>query len=157
MQASVPSKPRLPITPAILQRIRAEWNNKKEWDHIMLWAAMCLCFFGFLRAGKAVAPDTNFDTSQNLTYADIAVDNLPDSKQLQVNIKQSKTDPVRLGVKVWIGRAGVISVQWQQFSPIRLCEVQGRSIISLSEWQSSNEAEAGYQDAGGSAESRHRL
>ena len=106
MQAGVPSKPRLPITPAILQRIREEWNNSKEWDHIMLWAAMCLCFFGFLRAGEAVAPETNFDASQHLTYADIAVDDLADPKQLQVNIKQSKTDPFRLGVKVWIGRTG---------------------------------------------------
>ena len=44
----------------------------------MLWAAMCLCFFGFLRAGKAVAPETNFDASQHLTYADIAVDDLVD-------------------------------------------------------------------------------
>ena len=77
----------------------------------MLWAVMCLCFFGFLRAHEAVAPERNFDASQHLTYADIAVDNLADPKQLQVNIKQSKTDPFRSGVKVWIGRTGVISVQ----------------------------------------------
>ena len=72
----------------------------------MLWAAMCLCFFGFLRAGKTVAPETNFDASQHLTYADIAVDDLVDPQQLQVNIKQSKTDIFRLGVKVSIGRTG---------------------------------------------------
>ena len=71
----------------------------------MLWAAMCLCFFGLLRAGKAVAPETNFDASQHLTYADI-LDDVAHPKQLQVNIKQSKTDPFRLGVKVWIGRTG---------------------------------------------------
>ena len=62
--------------------------------------------FGFLRAGEAVAPETNFDAAQHLTYADIAVDDLADPKQLQVNIKQSKADPFRLGVKIWIGRAG---------------------------------------------------
>ena len=100
MQAGIPSKPRLPITPAILHRIRVGWNNSKKWDHIMLWAVMCLCFFRFLRAGEGVAPKTNFDASQHLTYADIAVDNLADPKQLQVNIKQTKTDPFRLGVKV---------------------------------------------------------
>ena len=92
----------------------------------MLWAAMCLCFFGFLRVGEAVAPERNFDASQHLTYTDIAVDDLADPKQLQVNIKHSKTDPFRLRVKVWIGRTGVISVQWQQFSPKWLCEVQER-------------------------------
>ena len=63
----------------------------------MLWAAMCVCFFGFLRAGEAVAPEMNFDASRHLTYADIAVDDLVDPKQLQVYIKQSKTDPFRLG------------------------------------------------------------
>ena len=91
MLAEVPSKPRPPITPAILQKIKAKWHNNKEWDHIMLWAAMCLCFFGFLRAGKAVDPEANFDASQHLTYVDIAVEG--DPKRLQVNIKQSKTDP----------------------------------------------------------------
>ena len=113
MRASVPSKPRLPITPAILQRIRAEWNNSKEWDHIMLWAMICLCFFGFLKAGKVVATETNFDASQHLTYADIAVDNLVNPKQLQVNIKQSKIDLFRLEVKVWNGKTGPIFAQWQ--------------------------------------------
>ena len=53
----------------------------------MLWAMICLCFFGFLRAAEAVAPDSNFDPSQHLTYTDIAVDNLVDPKHLQVNIK----------------------------------------------------------------------
>ena len=42
--AGQPAKPRLPITPAILRRICARWDHSKEWDHIMLWAAMCLCF-----------------------------------------------------------------------------------------------------------------
>ena len=73
----------------------------------MLWAAMCLCFFGFLRAGEAVAPDnTEFDPTQHLTYADIVVDSVSKPTYLQINIKQSKTDPFRLGVKVIVGRMG---------------------------------------------------
>ena len=69
----------------------------------MLWAMICLCFFGFLKAGKVVATETNFDASQHLTYADIAVDNL----------KQSKIDLFRLEVKVWNGKTGPIFAQWQ--------------------------------------------
>ena len=88
MQAGVPSKQWLTITPAILQSIRKEWNSSKEWNHIMLWAAMCLCFFGFLRAGKMVAPETKFDASQHLIYTDIAEEDLVDPKQLQANIQQ---------------------------------------------------------------------
>ena len=73
----------------------------------MLWAAMCLCFFGFLCVGEAVAPDnSDFDPTQHLTYADIAVDNGSKPTYLQVNIKQSKTDPFRLGVNIIVGRTG---------------------------------------------------
>ena len=53
-----------------------------------------------------MAPETNFGISQYLTYADIAVGDLVDPKQSQMNIKQSETDLFRLGVKVWIGRIG---------------------------------------------------
>ena len=73
----------------------------------MLWAAMCLCFYGFLRAGEAVAPvDGKFNPSQHLSYADVAVDNVRQPSYLAVQIKQSKTDPFRKGVQVIIGRAG---------------------------------------------------
>ena len=115
--------------------------------------------FGFLRAGEAVAPEKNFDVSQHLTYADIAVDDLADPKQLQLNIKQSKTDPFSLGVKVWIGRTGGDLSLSSGSNSLLYGFARSRrvSVISLSEWQSSNEAEAGYQDAGSSAESGHRL
>ena len=53
------------------------------------------------QARLVVPSDTEFDTGQHLTYADIAVDD----KNITVNIKQSKTDQLRKGVTVVIGRA----------------------------------------------------
>ena len=104
--AGQPAKPRLPITPATLRRIRARWDHSKEWDHIC-FGQPCAYFFGFLRAGEAVAPDnTEFDPTQHLTYADIVVDSVSKPTYLQINMKQSKTDPFRLGVKVIVGRMG---------------------------------------------------
>ena len=72
----------------------------------MIWAAMLLCFYGFLRTGEVVVPsNTEFDPSQHLTHDDIAVDKIRDPSFVTVRIKQSKTDPFRKGVTVVIGRA----------------------------------------------------
>jgi len=90
------------MTPDILWRIHAHWEGSQDWDHIMLWATMCLCFFGFLQASEAVAPDTDFDPSQHLSYQDVAVDDAQNPSHLQVYIKQSKTDSFTVGVKVLI-------------------------------------------------------
>ena len=93
-QAGQPSKPRLPITPAILRQIHTNFKDSHDWDTIMLWAVMCLCFFGFLRSGEVVAPDdSNFDPTQHLSFTDITADSLSNPRSLSVNIKQSKTDP----------------------------------------------------------------
>lgn len=106
-QAGQPTRTRLPITPEILSRIHQHWRGRQsEWDITMLWAAMSLCFYGFLRSGEVVVPsDTEFDSSQHLTYEDIAVDDKRQPSFITVNIKQSKTDPFRKGVTVVIGRA----------------------------------------------------
>ena len=107
-QAGRPKKVRLPITPSILRQIRQRWERQgTEWDQIMLWAAVCLCFFGFLRSGEVVVPsDTGFDASQHLSFADVAVDSQERPSYLKVKIKQSKTDPFRKGVEIIIGRTG---------------------------------------------------
>lgn len=106
-QAGLPTRARLPITPEILNRIQQHWKGRwEEWDVVMLWAAMTLCFYGFLRAGEVVVPsDTGFDPAQHLTYDDIAVDSKQQPSFITVNIKQSKTDPFRKGVTIVVGRA----------------------------------------------------
>ena len=54
-----PSKQaRLPITPAILDRLRTHWEVTKHkerlglWAVSALWAVLALCFAGFFRLGK---------------------------------------------------------------------------------------------------------
>ena len=72
----------------------------------MLWAACCVFFFlVFLRLGELTAPECGeFDPGQHLSYADIAVDNRSDPKVVSIRIKQSKTDPFRQGVTIFLGR-----------------------------------------------------
>ena len=86
-----------------MQRI---WEQQAvSWDHIMLWAACCLGFFGFLRSGELTAPeDREFDQGQHLSFADMAVDNPAKPTTISVRIKQSKTDPFRRGVTIFLGR-----------------------------------------------------
>ena len=71
----------------------------------MLWAACCLGFFGFLRSGEFTVPeDGEFDPGKHLSFSDLAVDSLSTPKVLSVCIKQSKTDPFRLGVTIFVGK-----------------------------------------------------
>ena len=47
-----------------------------------------------------------FDPAVHLAVADVAVDNPRSPAMLQVTIKQSKTDPFRKGVQLFIGKKG---------------------------------------------------
>ena len=104
-QGSTP-RTRLPITPTILLKLREFWElNARSFDHIMLWAAACLCFFGFLRCGEITVPSTtSYDPGAHLSVGDIAVDNLTAPQAIQVHIKASKTDPFRQGIYIYVGR-----------------------------------------------------
>ena len=73
----------------------------------MLWAACCLAFFGFLRVGEMVTPDDgSYDPTAHLGFGDVAVDNPRQPSFVRVSIKQSKTDPFRKGVDLFIGHTG---------------------------------------------------
>ena len=101
----VASRTRLPITPAILRRLKAVWASwPDQQDAAMLWAAACMCFFGFLRAGEVVIPsDSGFDSATHLAQGDVRVDSVVTPRYLEVTIKASKTDPFRRGVSVFLG------------------------------------------------------
>ena len=62
----------------------------------MLWAACCLAFFGFMRAGELTVPnDKGYDAAVHLSLSDISV---------CIRLKASKTDPFRKGISLFIGK-----------------------------------------------------
>ena len=81
-------------------------SNAAQYDNVLLWAACCLAFFGFLRCGEFTVPlQTDYDLDTHLSLTDITLDNKVSPSVIQVKIKQSKTDPFRQGT--WAGREKV--------------------------------------------------
>ena len=60
---------RLPITPDMLRLLRKQWEKESQDPNcIMLWAACCTCFFGFLRSGKITVPSmAEYDADYHLS------------------------------------------------------------------------------------------
>ena len=100
-----PARTRLPVTPSILRIIKAQWTPQSDdVDYLMLWAACCVGFFGFLRAGEfTVRSREDFDPASSLMLEDIAVDRHDNPSVVQIRLKQSKTEPFRHGVDVFLG------------------------------------------------------
>ena len=71
----------------------------------MLWAACCMCFFGFLRSVEVTVPSAKeYDPGGHLSEGDMTLDIVSAPTLVQVRIKVSKTDPFRKGVVVYLGR-----------------------------------------------------
>ena len=87
-------------------KLRKVWEREADsQDNIMLWAAACLCFFGFLRAGEITVPsEAEYDTGVHLNFPDIAVDSKHNPSLIRVHIKASKTDPFRKGIQLFVGK-----------------------------------------------------
>ena len=80
-------------------------GNSSNERLVMLWAACCMGFFGFMRAGEfSVTHVSEFDPAASLCLGDVAVDQHQDPSVVQVRLKQSKTDPFRRGVSIYFGR-----------------------------------------------------
>ena len=101
-------RPRLPITLQLLQNIHAQLSQQPHhYNNILTWAACCLAFFGFLRVSEFTTPsDTQYDKDCHLSIDDISIDSRDNPQLLKVTLKQSKTDPFRKGVDLYLGATG---------------------------------------------------
>ena len=97
---------RLPITPDLLRKLHTIWSRgPPSSDKVMLWAACCLGFFDFLRAGKFTSVSSTEDT---LSVADVSIDSRDNPRVLAVLLRHSKTDLFGAGVHLYLGRTGDI-------------------------------------------------
>ena len=109
-----PSRPRLPLTLPLLQAIKSRWASRSaDLDRVMLWAACCMGFFWFMLAGEFTARSAQeADQETCLVVQDVAVDSHTNPSMVRVHLTQSKTDPFRHGVDIFLGRT---DARWQPF------------------------------------------
>ncbi len=95
---------REPVREIHMRAMLDVWTSKGQ-RGTMLWAAACMCFFGCLRAGEALAPESGvFDRGAYLSWEDVQLDSDRSSRWIRVRIKESKTDRLREGAWVTLHR-----------------------------------------------------
>lgn len=103
-----PTRVRLPITAAILRRMKKQWGEGiGDFNITMLWAASVLCYFGFFRAGELTVPSVGaYREGKHLSWGDVAIDDPAKPATIRVLLRHSKTDQLGKGVEVFIGMTG---------------------------------------------------
>ena len=93
---------RRPITPELLLLFRDKLDLS-SYEHSLYWAAFCIAFFGFLRAGElSITPTAS--RSDCLQLSDLSISCFPFPHLVRLLIKVSKSDPFRDTCPVVVGR-----------------------------------------------------
>ena len=99
-------KHRLPITLHILRAIHGVWSTPPiSYNHVMLWAACCTGFFGFLRAGEFTCPAANIanPTDPQRHF----IDSRENPQVITIHLRRTKTDPFGMRCNVYLERTRI--------------------------------------------------
>ncbi len=104
-QSLTPKRPeKLPITALVLLSIKLHINFEAP-DEVMLWAACCTAFFGFLRAAEFTCLPLSFQQGVHLSISDIKIDKAPIPDSVYLHLPRSKTDQFAKGCCVLLARS----------------------------------------------------
>lgn len=90
---------RLPITSNILMKLchTLDGNIFGIYTDLLMKAACCLAYFGFLRCGEFTTYSRHFNVECDLCLGDVTLDLKTDTGVCYLRLKASKTDPFRQG------------------------------------------------------------
>ena len=98
---------RLPISQPLFRQLRTFWlQQTSSYEHIMLWAVCCVCFFGFFRLGELIpASDTADNASRQVQLSNLAADCPHNPTVLSIHLRRAKTDQLGRGATIYICRS----------------------------------------------------
>ncbi len=103
-----PSRLRLPITAAVMERIRAQVQRSDLQRKELLWAICCTAFFGFFRLGELLPESqASISPTRSLMWGDVAVDSNKNPTMVRVHLKKSKGDQFGAGADIILGKTGL--------------------------------------------------
>ena len=88
-------QPWCPVTPEIMSLLFRSWSQAPSganFDAVMLWAACCTAFFGFLHAGEFTCSSLQAFRSTMFSMFDVSVDSYERPSVVTVRLRQSKAD-----------------------------------------------------------------
>ena len=98
---------RLPITPAVLRRIRAPLIESNGPDGPAFWAIAVTAFFGFFRLGELLLEsEASYNPSLHLSWGDVAIDARSATSMIKIHLRKSKCDQFGNGADILLGRTG---------------------------------------------------
>lgn len=104
--------PQAKCVPADLMAVLNQSLDLSNPDNVMLWAACCLGFFGFLWVGEFTT-NSSFYPCVDLMPADLQVDSSSNLQSFRVFIKCAKTDPFWQGCFFFLGCDSALFRSWQ--------------------------------------------
>ena len=93
--------------PCLMKGVWFPSETNPSYDNLMLWQDPPLPFWLLpLLCEITISSDNSDDSNTQLSYADIATENPKCPSMLSINLKHSKTDQERKGMKIIIGKTG---------------------------------------------------
>lgn len=93
---------RLLITVELMRAIHQSLDLSDQ-DHVMIWAACCLGYFGFLRICEFTV-NSEFDPEIHMAISDVDIDSKVNRDFFKVHVKCSETEPFRKECHIYVGR-----------------------------------------------------